>query len=688
MFNSKMLITFVCLLSICCFFALSQNVLSSSQNISSSQTTSLQDSISIQDISFIYKEPINGLQLYNTFTLTLDNSLLIWMAFEDEKPECMLPYLHLRLMDKTGRIKYMDFNYTLPVEAVCPITADILPLTKNYIMITYIKLNNGVEGKYGIIINYSNESTINEIYLGNANGFVERSFVPNKGLISIEKPNKEGIATWRLFSLPDITTGEVVERKNGEFHAPNLLSYTLVDSLNFLLTDGGFGFMYILKYDETKESSVIDPNLQYWRVYVSFLRESADSPTIPSLVYQTTQKLNNLTSKSCSVTYNAEGYVCIMTLNNTITNIKKNKSQTEINYYQLRFLSTGALEQLNRISNPTNNTDIDLEILYYGGFLVENIYDAMDFYLLDNSGNYVQSQGYFGPEFFHFNMFTLNNTIVGIKNQSNNKLEFLLKSLPILNNRSTDYYSPVIETTNPAINEVVDPSIKEIIIKYTIPVKLSTANVSIFQQSDDPSKQALLRQTFSGDYKLCTVGSDNYTVHIPIFESTFSQPNSSYYVLVDNNFVISQERDEPLMGIGNKIWMLSTEPLKTVRYSDSVTGLLRLNEEGSLKFLQMNHSVFFKNMIREFSKTIPVAEQRLSTSGRWQYDPTSPKKILLSFNIKEAKDDHAIEPNSQTVFEILRTLIKQKRFTALSSNEYTSLIDESAPLIMTRKCVH
>ncbi|UZO17267.1 uncharacterized protein OCT59_008626 [Rhizophagus irregularis] len=33
---------------------------------------------------------------------------------------------------------------------------------------------------------------------------------------------------------------------------------------------GGFGFMYILRYDETKGS---DPNLQYWRVYVSFLRE-------------------------------------------------------------------------------------------------------------------------------------------------------------------------------------------------------------------------------------------------------------------------------------------------------------------------------------------------------------------------------------------------------------------------------
>ncbi|GBC29470.2 hypothetical protein GLOIN_2v1791295 [Rhizophagus irregularis DAOM 181602=DAOM 197198] len=669
MFNSKMLITFVCLLSICCFFASSQNVLSSSQNISSSQTTSLQDnSTSTQDISFIYEEPINGLKLYNTYTFSLDGSLMIWMAFEDEDhPACMLPYLHLRFMDKAGKIKYMDFNYTLPAEAICPINIDILPLTNNYAMIIYVKSNNGVKGKYGIIINYSNES-INEIYLGNADGFVGRSIVPYKGFINIEKPDKEGIAIWRWFSLPDIITGEVVKQKNGEFHAPNILSYTLVDSLNFLLVDGGFGFMYILKYDETKGS---DPNLQYWRVYVSFLREDADSPTIPYLVYQTTERLNNITINSCTTTYNAEGYVCTMALNNTVMNKKNNKSRTEINYYQLRFLSTGALEQLNKISNPTNNADIDLEILYYGGFLMEHIHSTMDFYLLDNNGNYMQLRESFGPEFFHFNIFHINNTIVGIKNQSNNKLEFLLKSIPRLNNRT--------------INEVIDPSIKEIIIKYTIPVKLSTANVSIFQQSDDPSKPDLLRQTFSGDHKLCTVGSDNYTVHIPIFESTFSQPNSSYYVLVDNNFVISQERDEPLMGIIKKnIWTFSTKPLNMlVQHSNSVAGLLRLNEEGSLKFLQMNHSVFFKSMIQEFSKVIPVNEQRISTSGIWKYDTTSPKKILLTFKINEAKD-HAIEPNSQMIFEILRTLIKQKRFTALSSNEYTSLIDESAPFIMTR----
>ncbi|PKK59414.1 hypothetical protein RhiirC2_762715 [Rhizophagus irregularis] len=52
----------------------------------------------------------------------------------------------------------MDFNYTLPVEAICPINMDILSLTDNHVMIVYVKSNNGVKGKYGIIINYRNES--------------------------------------------------------------------------------------------------------------------------------------------------------------------------------------------------------------------------------------------------------------------------------------------------------------------------------------------------------------------------------------------------------------------------------------------------------------------------------------------------------------------------------------------------
>jgi hypothetical protein len=90
-------------------------------------------------------------------------------------------------------------------------------------------------------------------------------------------------------------------------------------------------------------------------------------------------------------------------------------------------------------------------------------------------------------------------------------------------------------------------------------------------------------------------------------------------------------------------------------------------------------------MIHEFSEIVPVREQRLSTNNKWQNDPIYPQKILLSFRINEAKDN--TELNSQVIFDSLKALIKNKGYTALSVNEYTSLIDESASFEMTSKCL-
>ncbi|GET60513.1 hypothetical protein GLOIN_2v1885764 [Rhizophagus irregularis DAOM 181602=DAOM 197198] len=677
-----MLIIFIYLTSICCFFITSQNVLSRdilSQNISSPNTPP--QYTSPQDIWYIYEEPIEDLKLYDTYTFK-DGTLMIWMAFKDkENPSCMLPYFHLRLIERTGQITYIDLNYTFPPEAVCPVNMAFIPLSYNYIMIIYVKSNNGVKGKYGLIINYDSK-IISEIYLGSVNEYITDSGISEKGFICIEEHDERGIAAWHWYSAPDITTGKVVELGSGEFSVPNLLSYTFVNSFNFNLIDGGFGYAYILKYDEMGSSATNDPNIQYWKIYVSFLREETYSPTTPSLVDQTTTKLNSIEFKSCFYNNDA-GYICIVSLNNTITN--KDQSRTEVNYYQLEFLTTGSFVQFGMVPKVISNANnFNLSSLVYGGFLVEKYYtntNAKNFYILDNNGNY-KSGGSFGPEFVHYNMFRRNGTLLGIKKQTGNKLEILLKPLLRLNNQGAEYNNPAIESTKPAVNEVIDPLINEITIKYGIPVRLSTANISIFQLNDDPYKPSLLRQTISGDSKLCTIGSDNHTVHIPIFSSTFNQPNSSYYVVVDNNFVISQERNEPLLGIIKKTWMISTKPFKIGQHSVSVTGLLRLNEEGSSKFLQLNHqSEFFNNIIQEFSKIIPVDEQRITTNGKWQNDPTFPKKVLLSFTINEAKS--AMEPSSKTIFDNLGTLIERKRFTALSNYEYSSLIDESASFTIT-----
>ncbi|PKB93813.1 hypothetical protein RhiirA5_440258, partial [Rhizophagus irregularis] len=146
---------------------------------------------------------------------------------------------------------------------------------------------------------------------------------------------------------------------------------------------------------------------------------------------------------------------------------------------------------------------------------------------------------------------------------------FLLKPLLRLNNQGAEYDNPVIESTKPAVNEVIDSSINFITIKYAIRVRLSTANISIFQLN---------------------------------------------------------ERNEPLLGTNEKTWMFSTKPFKSGKHSESITGLLQLNEEGSSKFLQTNQSKFFNNIIQAFSKIIPVDEQGITTNSKWQMTLLPPKK--------------------------------------------------------------
>jgi hypothetical protein len=63
---------------------------------------------------------------------------------------------------------------------------------------------------------------------------------------------------------------------------------------------------------------------------------------------------------------NGEGFKCILSLNNTIIN-----NQTEVNYYQLGFLSSGAPLQLDIFPIPINHMHFELSPLPYGGLLVE-----------------------------------------------------------------------------------------------------------------------------------------------------------------------------------------------------------------------------------------------------------------------------------------------------------------------------
>ncbi|POG79011.1 hypothetical protein GLOIN_2v1766050 [Rhizophagus irregularis DAOM 181602=DAOM 197198] len=65
---------------------------------------------------------------------------------------------------------------------------------------------------------------MSEVYLGNANGYVECSILSNKGLIKIEKLDEKRIALY-WYSSPNITTGEVLI-KNAKLFASRVLGFS------------------------------------------------------------------------------------------------------------------------------------------------------------------------------------------------------------------------------------------------------------------------------------------------------------------------------------------------------------------------------------------------------------------------------------------------------------------------------
>ena len=81
----------------------------------------------------------------------------------------------------------------------------------------------------------------------------------------------------------------------------------------------------------------------------------------------------------------------------------------------------------------------------------------------------------------------------------------------------------------------------------------------------------MLRQTFPGNSQWCYIDDNNSTVDIKVFESTFSKPNTEYYIKIENNFVASLSNNEPLLGNYIKSWFFTTKSFKSEYHIQSTS---------------------------------------------------------------------------------------------------------------------
>ncbi|CAG8518794.1 14411_t:CDS:2, partial [Cetraspora pellucida] len=339
--------------------------------------------------------------------------------------------------------------------------------------------------------------------------------------------------------------------------------------------------------------------------------------------------------------------------------LKSNDSQT--------LIQTSTLQELicnvdfdGEMKNVNFTNGFNLIPLRFGGYLMTVYQDVTNFgYVLEEDGNvycnWSLPQPLYLPQHKSGYAVLTNNSIVVVENQNDS----------IWSITRDDLYRFYGQGSQ------VNESTRQLLSTFTYPVTLSSSNISIYKQiigSND-----LLRQRFNGDSSspLCRLNpNDNKSVIIQVLPSTFNEPNSLYYVVIENNFVKRSDSNEALLGVDKNLWTL---------VAGKITGIIRLTPDGSNYFLSLSSAdrlKFHEQIAADLSSVIPVEDNRLTAADGFEKDmSTGTLQILLPFNIKDTTD--LSKKNTGKISQDLNTLLIYKKYSALVDYNTTALIDET-----------
>ncbi|CAB5199901.1 unnamed protein product [Rhizophagus irregularis] len=247
------------------------------------------------------------------------------------------------------------------------------------------------------------------------------------------------------------------------------------------------------------------------------------------------------------------------------------------------------------------------------------------------------------------------------------------------------YDNMFIRNTSPTIHQTITArETNPLKITYTIPIGLSNGTITIFQ-SNGSSNPGIVRQTINGLNNQNYVTLDNDTVRIDIIESTFNNPGSTYYVMIENNFVSSLLYNEPIPGLSSNIWSFTTLPeekkekvgSKIKMFFDGIYGKVRLTKNGTSYFDTLNpnqKNKFFDNLTQELADAVAVTSKRITTNYRFVIDTeSSSKQYLLS--IKIDKPQSASDRETKLITKDLDAMIQNMDITVLESGSSSKYLD-------------
>ncbi|PKY38449.1 hypothetical protein RhiirA4_537308 [Rhizophagus irregularis] len=615
---------------------------------------------------------------------------------------CVEEFLSLRIIYPDKTIKKLDLSaVTLNIQpfnfCLFPTANPIrfYPVKKNFLLITYAEAED-VNSPYtyndwGMIIGLDG-SFKSKIWLGTSYvNTTTNEWLPAQDSVTLNIHRDNGFL--RTAPVTGTNSMTLKQFKVNETGGIQLLAET---SMNFTATpietvatmDGG----YAIIYPDYTPSTI--PFAPYISIHGFFLQNGNPEPQGPFVLYQTPNPVSKIILLDCDFTKVGFGQTCILVLNIAPV-IDRNT------FIKIDFLSTGTVYNITNFQNPADLIDFTVESLQYGGYL---LYSRAPFpndmtklnlygYILDDHGNrYDWNISYPTTTNFNGDVLVLPNNTIAIPQPEFQQTWGLLTTdlYKIKGAQDHGYGNLHIFNTTPNIGEIINPSkIEFLTIQFYDKVNLSpNHNITILQDG------GIIRQITSvshnnGDF---VKNIDDYTIQIKVINSTFNQPNTMYYIIMDDGFVKSKDLQEPIIGIQDNSWKFMTIKEDVTQNSGfsnyyesqvnatAINGKVLLNVDGTdyfkgIKDDKIKVKEFFNNLTRELAEAIPVDSERIYTNYKHEIDTsTSPEQYILSINIRKAKNK--TERSVDSISDNLNTLIKNKLITVIGTGKYTNYLDE------------
>ncbi|CAG8460897.1 7292_t:CDS:10 [Acaulospora colombiana] len=151
------------------------------------------------------------------------------------------------------------------------------------------------------------------------------------------------------------------------------------------------------------------------------------------------------------------------------------------------------------------------------------------------------------------------------------------------------YFNPQIISTYPPIDSSIPLRVNSINITYKQPVSFSTGNIDIFQLSGSYG-ESLLRQAYSASSIYCNQTADFTTITCQVLNSTFNKPDTTYYVVIESDFVRLNSTSEPLLGVRKLVWKFTTNEITPEEVDVATRSIVRLSPLGTGIFENLTHS--------------------------------------------------------------------------------------------------